>query len=616
LRAVAVIPVLLFHAGLGGFSGGFLGVDVFFVISGFLITSILVREAEEGRFSIVAFYNRRVRRIFPALFAMLGIVTVAAALILAPSAFSRYARSLIATTLFSSNILFWKQTGYFDTSALEKPLLHTWSLAVEEQFYLVWPLILGTLFRFGWKQYLLPLLCAGVALSFALAVAWPDKMAVFYLPVTRAWELGLGAILAVRPTSLPRWASLAGIGAIVVAIMCFNEQMPLFIASGVACLGTAALICTEGGIGNRALSWAPCVGIGLISYSLYLWHWPLLAFAHYLNSGVPPVTVTLPLLGLAGLIAYLSYKYVETPFRKPGKPWKAFGLSGAVMTSLVGVGVTVSLFAGFPLRYGAEAAKAEKAIRFGMPRACDGCTVGDPPAQVVLWGDSYARPLTPTVQAYARENGLSAIIFTRNACPSLSGAARAGGGDCVAFQHHVAGRLEKLHPKLIILASRWSISSETTRFGTEVGPRYFLTDGKVEVRTVAQSRQVLHDSLFRTVAMLHSSHPGALILLVGQVPELGYDAERCMIAEVNGGQCSTVPREALPRIAFGNRLLAEIASRVPNVRAVYLGKAQCKGDVCPTRINGTFLYQDPAHLSATGAALLLRPYLLRLRLPQ
>jgi peptidoglycan/LPS O-acetylase OafA/YrhL len=449
---------------------------------------------------------------------MLAIVTVAAGFILAPSAFSRYADSLIATTLFSSNILFWEQTGYFDTSALEKPLLHTWSLAVEEQFYLVWPLILGTIFRFGRKQYLLPLLCAGVALSFALAVAWPDQSAVFYLPVTRAWELGLGAILAVRPMSLPRWASLAGIGAILAAILCFSEQTPLFIASGVACLGTATLICTEGGLGNRALSWAPCVGIGLISYSLYLWHWPLLAFAHYLYSDMPPVAITLPLLVLAGLIAYLSYKYVETPFRKPGKPWQAFGLSGAVMTSLAGVGVTMSLFAGFPLRYGAEAAKAEKAIRLGMPTACNGCTVGDQPAQVVLWGDSYARPLTPTVKAYAREAGLSAIIFTRNACPSLLGAARAGNRACVTFHDHVAGELKKLDPKLIILASRWSISSETTRFGTEVGPRYFLTDGKTNVRTVAQSRQVLHDSLFRTVATLRSDHPRALILLVGQAP--------------------------------------------------------------------------------------------------
>jgi hypothetical protein len=320
------------------------------------------------------------------------------------------------------------------------------------------------------------------------------------------------------------------------------------------------------------------------------------------------------LLVLAGLIAYLSYEYVETPFRKPGKPWKAFALSGAVMTSLVGIGVTVSFFAGFPLRYGAEVAKAEKG--FWMPRACDGCRVGDQPAQVVLWGDSYARPLTPTLRAYARENALSAIIFTRNACPSLLGAARAGGRDCLTFQDHVAGELGKLHPNLIILASRWSISSETTRFGTEVGPRYFLTDGKAEVRTVAQSRQVLRESLFRTVATLHGDYPRALILLVGQAPELGYDAERCMIAEVKGGECSTVPREALTRIAFGDRLLAEIASRVPNVQAVYLSKAECKGDVCPTRIDATFLYQDPAHLSAAGAALLFKPYLLRLKLPR
>lgn len=292
-----MIPVVLFHAGVPGNSGGFLGVDIFFVISGFLITSILLREASEGRFSIITFYYRRVRRIFPALFVMLFATTAAALYLLAPTDLARYGRSLVATTLFASNIAFFRETGYFATSSLEKPLLHTWSLAVEEQFYLIWPVALWAVHKFGGRKLLVALVLAGTALSFMLAVAgsYLNPTATFFLPFTRAWELGMGACLAILPPvacSKPvrEAGGVVGLALILLAIATMTDQTPMYIASGTACIATSLLIALnrERTFASRLLSLRPIVVVGLISYSLYLWHWPLLALAHYYYVTTPP----------------------------------------------------------------------------------------------------------------------------------------------------------------------------------------------------------------------------------------------------------------------------------------------------------------------------------------
>lgn len=606
MRAVAVVPVLLFHAGVWGFSGGFLGVDVFFVISGFLITSILVREAQEDRFSIVGFYYRRVRRIFPALFVMLAVVTAAAAFILAPHAFRSYASTLIATALFCSNILFWLQSGYFDTSSLDKPLLHTWSLAVEEQFYLIWPLLLSAFFRFRCQRYLLPFLCIGTAASFILAALWNHPTAVFFLPFTRAWELGLGAIIAIRPVRLPGWASMPAIAAVIGAIVLCSDQTPLFIASGVACIGTAILICTEGGSANRWLSFAPCVGIGLISYSLYLWHWPLLAFASYTWNDAPPVALRLGLLLLSGVIAYLSWKYVEVPLRKGLSRKTAFGLSAIAMAAVVAAGFVIHLENGFPLRYGPTVAHLEAQLTTIKP--CNGCGFGQP--SVVLWGDSFAMAARPAVDDYARRRGLGEIDFMRPGCPSLFGAWKAGDTGCEEFQARVEAKLKAIDPKLIILVSRWSLASETTRFG-DSGKSAFLIDAANHQKSVANSRRALTAGLLRTVQILTAMHPKAIILLVGQAPELGSDADQCLIANVSGKGCKTVPSSAIGRLAYSDRLISNVDRKFDNVDAVFLSQALCRTQ-CPTRIGNTFIYRDADHLTDRGARLLLEPLMFRL----
>lgn len=556
--------------------------------------------------SVAGFYYRRVRRIFPALFVMLAVVTAAAAFILAPHAYRRFATSLVATALFCSNILFWLQSGYFDTSSLEKPLLHTWSLAVEEQFYLVWPLLLRAFFRFQWQKHLLSFLCVGTAASFILAAAWGNRSGVFFLPFCRAWELGLGAIIAVRPARLPCGASIIGISAVIGSIVLCSDQTPLFIASGVACVGTAMLICSENGAANRLLSWAPCVGIGLISYSLYLWHWPLLAFANYTWNDDPPVALRLALLLLSGVLAYLSWKYVEVPLRKGLSRPLAFSLSAVAMTAAVITGFAVRAENGFPIRYGPRVAGLEAQLTTMKP--CNGCGFGQP--SVVLWGDSFAMAARPAIEDYGRRRGLGEIAFTRSACPPLFGAWKYGDTRCERYQARVEAKLKSLDPKLIVLVSRWSLASETTRFG-DTGKRAFLVDATNDQTSVSNSRRALAAGLVRTVRILTIMHPKAIILLVGQAPELGSDAERCLIANASGRGCTTVPSAAIARLAYSDALISAVDRHFDNVHAVYLSQALCRTG-CPTRVGNTFIYRDADHLTDGGAKLLLESQMFRL----
>lgn len=333
LRAVAVLMVLGYHIGTRFLHGGFIGVDIFFVISGYLITKILYKEINEGRFSISAFYVRRIRRIAPALIGVLIVTTVVAYFALLPSELKDYSHSLLAAIFSVSNFYFWSQAGYFDAQALSKPLLHTWSLAVEEQFYIFFPVLLAFVFRFK-RRWLIPVFAFLAVASFALSAwaAFHSRDFAFYWPVTRIWELLCGAFVAVGATpaikSAPgrNAAALLGLGLICFASARYSDATPFpGIAALAPCIGTALIIIagTNGTtLVNRALSLRPVVFIGLISYSLYLWHWPILVFQSMgegVGGGVP-VVVRKGLMALASLImATLSWYFVERPFRTPNK---------------------------------------------------------------------------------------------------------------------------------------------------------------------------------------------------------------------------------------------------------------------------------------------------------
>jgi peptidoglycan/LPS O-acetylase OafA/YrhL len=348
LRALAVLPVILFHAGFEIFSGGFVGVDVFFVISGYLITTILIEDIENKRFSIVNFYERRARRILPALFFVMLVCIPFAWMWMMPGQMKDFSQSLIAVSLFVSNILFWRESDYFSAAAEEKPLLHTWSLAVGEQYYVLFPIFLILAWRFG-KNRVFWMIVVMAAISLLLSEwGWRNKAtANFYLAPTRAWELLAGSIAAFivqkRGVQKNNFLALLGLAAIIFSVFAYDESTPFpSVYALVPVLGVVLLVLYAGKetLAARLLSTKIFVGIGLISYSAYLWHQPLLAFARIKSVDEPsPLILGMLVFGTL-LLAYLSWKFVEAPFRDKLKIAKTkifiFSLSGLLVFILFG----------------------------------------------------------------------------------------------------------------------------------------------------------------------------------------------------------------------------------------------------------------------------------------
>jgi peptidoglycan/LPS O-acetylase OafA/YrhL len=327
LRALAVVPVILFHAGFELFSGGFVGVDVFFVISGYLITKILIEDIENDRFSFLSFYERRARRILPALFFVMFVSIPFAWIWMLPSQMTDFSQSLVAVSLFGSNVLFWRESGYFDSAAEEKPLLHTWSLAVEEQYYVLFPIFLFLAWGYG-KNRVFWMIVVMASISLLLSEwGWRNSaIANFYLAPTRAWELFAGSIAAFvvlkRGVQKNEFLSLLGLAAIVFSIFAYDESTPFpSLYALVPVLGVVMLICFAGKetVTARLLSTKVFVGIGLISYSAYLWHQPLFAFARIRLIEHPSPAWMVALSVTSIVLAYLSWRYVEQPFRNKEK---------------------------------------------------------------------------------------------------------------------------------------------------------------------------------------------------------------------------------------------------------------------------------------------------------
>ena len=324
LRAIAVLPVIFFHAGFSIFSGGYVGVDIFFVISGFLITTLLIEAIENKSFSIADFYERRARRILPALFVVILVCIPFAWIWMTPDQLHGFSKSLVAVSLFASNILFWRESGYFDTTTEEKPLLHTWSLAVEEQYYLFFPIFLIIVWRFGLKTV--------TALIFSFAIislsisewGWRNApTANFYLAPSRIWELFAGSLASIfiYKYGMRRNQALSLLGLIMIfsSIFFYDKYIPFpSIYTLLPVTGTVLVILfsSKETLAYRFLSLKLLVFIGLLSYSAYLWHQPLLAFARIKSIESLTVTTSLILVAVTFALAYLSYRFVETPFRK------------------------------------------------------------------------------------------------------------------------------------------------------------------------------------------------------------------------------------------------------------------------------------------------------------
>jgi len=522
LRAIAVLAVVFYHAHLG-ITGGFVGVDLFFVISGYLITSLILRDLEKGSFSLADFWERRVRRIFPALGVM-----VLLTLLLGGGMFfisiERYAdlgKSAVAQVFMMSNIYFWRTIGYFTGSAEEKPLMHTWSLAVEEQFYLLVPIILLVLFRF-WrdrpdrKMLLFKLFSWGIAGSLAFSaimLSSRDAGFAFYLLPTRAWELLCGSLLSVMPSALhPRRRivgeviSWIGLAAILGSVFYYRKDMVFpGPAALLPCLGAAFVILgtntREGGlpIVGRILSWKPMVFIGLISYSLYLWHWPLLVYFDLWSfAGKSSIQARAGVIVLAFVLALLSWRYVETPFRKKRlaksrRAIFAFGLATSAVVLLLGfaliqIGHYPALFP--KVVYANKLASQDKGIRLSTKiadvKAGRGYRFGfqdhrETPADLLVWGDSHAMQTLVAFDGLCREYRLKGVAFASSSTTPLLGAGyspeqarRADLADAIVEY------IRQNRIRHIVLAARWERDEA-------INPTLFL---EAMTRTVAALREL------------------------------------------------------------------------------------------------------------------------------
>jgi peptidoglycan/LPS O-acetylase OafA/YrhL len=363
LRAIAVIPVIFFHARWNVFRGGYVGVDVFFVISGYLITSIIAEDLKQKKFSLLDFYERRARRILPALFFIVAICVPVAYLLLLPGDLMRFASSVVAVTTFSSNFLFWSESGYFAPVAELKPLLHTWSLAVEEQFYILFPLILVLAWRFG-RRWIIATFAILLVVSLGAAQwgVYASPAAAFYLLPTRGWELALGALIAIYLTDREEvagseWLSLTGLGLVLFSVFAFGDKTPspsLFTLVPTCGVALIILYTSPNTAVFRLLSHKSLVGLGLMSYSAYLWHQPLLAFAR--NSIVfysHKLSITITLVVLTFVLSFFSWRFIERYFRNRSRLGRRhiFSFSGTAAVVLLVCGVISVLANGFPERY-------------------------------------------------------------------------------------------------------------------------------------------------------------------------------------------------------------------------------------------------------------------------
>jgi peptidoglycan/LPS O-acetylase OafA/YrhL len=448
LRAIAVLSVVLFHAWPSALPGGYIGVDVFFVISGYLISSILIKDIERGRFSIVEFYRRRIARIFPALFLMLAAVAAAGYVVLTPAELKELGRNLVSTTFFVSNIDFWLLTGYFDGAADLKPLLHTWSLAVEEQFYIVYPPLLYLLFRRLGRARVTRLAVGGAVLGLAfseLAVnRWPT--AAYFLAPARAFELLIGCALACGDAKAlpPRWAataSMLGLALIVGPLAIYTSATPFpGIAAAIPTLGTALVIWAGSAtqpVGNRLISSLPFRFFGDISYSFYLWHWPVLAYARNLYGlELPPLVAAAAVL-LALLLSLGSFHLVEQPVLRRRLPTATCFQYGALANlGAVALAAVFALGQGLPSRFtpdvhalfearndfNALRAKCHNDAGQPIPYARN-CVYGaaDAEPDLAVWGDSHGTELVAALGEQARLASRSILQITASACPPALG---------------------------------------------------------------------------------------------------------------------------------------------------------------------------------------------------
>lgn len=607
LRAIAILAVVLYHARIG-LRAGLVGVDVFFVISGYLITALLLREWDTTeRIKLFDFYSRRVRRLFPALILVVISTLIASVFLLSPLGMLReVAHSAAASLLFVGNLFFQQHTGgYSSPSAAHFPLLNMWSLGVEEQFYLLWPLSLLIVLR--WYRQAAFKILAGLGLASLICaevLTLINPTAAFYEMPARLWELAVGGLIALWPAQkLADGRLLAGLGIIIVIGAVFFPIHPFPGVGAVpAVAGTALLIYAVHG--STRLGWTglvlrstPMMFFGLISYSLYLWHWPLLSLWRMTHPGKPHIAMILLVCAVSVLLAWLSYRFVEQPFRRRRLRDSSSRIVASGLVAVIAL-ASASVILGNSL--GQNSPRTDLATRTandfppnrfqcnfletesnaGFPRSS--CvSVSGKPVRVAIWGDSHALAWEPFAAALARREGVAEVSYTRDGCqPALgfgSGSSYLAIKRCQEFNRLVFNSLQNIH--VLIISALWPKPNHAPDFYTKFQA---------------------------TIAQLIPRIPQ--IILLGPTPYLRGSVPDCM-ADRDLPACAISYKDYWVQSQPVRERLKLLAHQYGNVRYIELGRFFCNSQICPAMKNGYGLYWDTNHVSTSAVRKFSHKYL-------
>lgn len=640
LRALAVLSVLIYHVDSTLLPGGFLGVDIFFVISGYLISLIVFREQSAGTFSFRSFYARRIRRLFPALTAVLLATMLFGAFAMFADEYERLSEHAVSAIVFLLNFRLTDEAGYFDVASHAKPLLHLWSLSVEEQFYLVWPVLIVLVARLRLRAAWVTAVLATGSFAFAIDLAGRDLDALYFHPLARFWELLAGAALAwvhhflgvhAFPARLDNpkahnLLSLAGLAAIAWSFLFWNAS---FTHPGgftvVPLLGVVALIASGShAAGNRVLALRPLVWMGLISYPLYLWHWPVLSYIRIAESGAPGLALLWGGAALSVVLAALTYRWVEQPLRTPTSRPKLVALIGSMVGLLV-ASRAIAISNGLPDRPALEYIKIAEAQMAREPRQDASCTArfqaGDAPVycrqnkagerMIAIVGDSHAHVLFPGVAALAGDRGYGTLLLANSGCPPFEGAVTGRNAKerdaCAESIERILSEVERDRRVIaVIVASRGPQYISGLGFGpAEANYSYPPIAARRETADGSDTDpgQVFQRGLRASLARIHKH--GLPVAYLLQVPELGVPARDCLrrpmtLSDRNAG--CRVPYEIYrERMRDYRSLVAALERSLDFLRVVDVEGVFCQQGICSGIQDGELLYADDNHLSVLGS---------------
>lgn len=651
LRAIAVLAVVAFHAFPEWVKGGFIGVDVFFVISGYLISTIIFENLDKGTFSFYEFYARRIKRIFPALILVLVACFIFGWFALLADEYQQLGKHIAAGAGFISNIIFWNEAGYFDNAADTKPLLHLWSLGIEEQFYIVWPLLLW----FAWKRKfnLLTITVIFAITSFFLNLKGikQDAVATFYSPQTRFWELLSGSFLAwvtlyknnafanlknkldgyistalhrekldVVGRSLPNVLSFFGFILLAYGFYKINKELS-FPGNWalVPVIGTLLLLIggPKSWINRRILSNKIAVWFGLISFPLYLWHWPLLSLARIVQSEVPSRNIRIVAVLLSVFLAWITYRFVERPLRLDSNGKVKVTILVILMTIVGYVGYNTHSRNGLPFRaYNQNFITYIESIKvpdrekecFEIPYAYKKssnwfCSLGgkDAPTKYFAYGDSHTLSLLPALEKFAFKNNLGIKFTGTSGCPSLLGIQSMRGDasiemyNCRELNERIFNYVKSMNIKTVILANRWTYYTDSISRPSEFNP--ISKDTGLPVDKNSSTRDLVW-AMQNTV--WRYSEIGVNVIFIEDNPQQKFESID-VLRKGRGIESEYLKMSVSLEEHRNNQKFVNEALRSTGAKIINLDDILCPQDICPLVAKSKFLYSSDDHLSVEGA---------------